>query len=372
MRTVYVVLSGAAAASTTAATASAAEVERATSTIGRRLSAAHKARLQAMAREVQSQGTLHAGTLGPDIQAAVGDRCAVTTWSRDGFGHQLAAALSCEAWAMANASYVYLRSNHTALEHHPSNASTLLGWLNQKGGTAIQRQPLNVPEAKYHGSCPNNKVIPPCSPGVITVCDSCFEFVAPELAERLRIREVLAASLRERVAASFDHGENCPLGRSHVCIHLRGQGNPGARTTSLVTSMFAERDAARQRQKRFPATWWRRALSAAANAVGTRDHALVAGALRVAVHTNSKALASNIFGNLSTLDDGTPIQMRTTDETHSLLLLLHELFFCCDALVISESSLSWVAALGTRAVVVASTPTESRIGFQYQGIVVPR
>jgi hypothetical protein len=135
--------------------------------------------------------------------------------------------------------------------------------------------------------------------------------------------------------------------------------------------MFAERDAARQRQKRFPAAWWHRALTAAAGALGSAAPRSPE-ALLVSVHTNSKALASTIFGNLSRLADGTPIQLRTFDESFPLLQLLHELLFCCDALVTSDSSLSWVASLGTRAVVVASTPSESHIGFHHQGIVVPR
>jgi len=349
-----------------------------TSTLGRRLHAQHTSRVQATARLVQSLGTLHATTLNPDIQAALGGRCGLTTWSRDGFGHQLAAALSCEAWAMANASYIYVRSNHTALEHRPSNASTLLGWLNRHTGSAAeQHQPLSVPEAKYHSNCPKkvspsgDLVLPACSPGIITVCDNCFGFVAPERAEQLQIRKRLAAKLQQSVAASFDHGEACQSRRSHVCIHLRGQGDPGPRTTKDVTSMFAERDAARQRQKRFPAAWWHRALTAAAGALGSAAPRSPE-ALLVSVHTNSKALASTIFGNLSRLADGTPIQLRTFDESFPLLQLLHELLFCCDALVTSDSSLSWVASLGTRAVVVASTPSESHIGFHHQGIVVPR
>ena len=350
-----------------------------TSNLGRRLHAGYTSRVHATARLVQSLGTLNATTLNPDIQAALGGRCGLTTWSRDGFGHQLAAALSCEAWAMANASYIYVRSNHTALEHRPSDASTLLSWLNRHTGSAAeQHQPLSVPEARYHSNCPKkvspsgDLVLPACSPGIITVCDSCFGFVAPERAEQLQIRQRLAAKLQQSVAASFDHGEACLSRRSHVCIHLRGQGDPGPRTTKDITSMFAERDAARQRQKRYPAAWWHRALTAAASALGSAARR-PPEALLVSVHTNSKALASTIFGNLSRLADGTPIQPRTFDESFPLLQLLHELLFCCDALVTSDSSLSWVASLGTRAVVVASTPSESHIGFHYRhGIVVPR
>ena len=82
--------------------------------------------------------------------------------------------------------------------------------------------------------------------------------------------------------------------------------------------MFAERDAARQRQKRFPAAWWHRALTAAAGALGSAAPRSPE-ALLVSVHTNSKALASTIFGNLSRLADGTPIQLRTFDESFPLL-----------------------------------------------------
>ena len=89
-------------------------------------------------RGISGGGGGGGGSSSSHIQAALGGRCGLTTWSRDGFGHQLAAALSCEAWAMANASYIYVRSNHTALEHHPSNASTLLGWLNRHTQAALQ------------------------------------------------------------------------------------------------------------------------------------------------------------------------------------------------------------------------------------------
>lgn len=324
------------------------------------------------AHAVRLLGTVNVSTLSADIQAAVGQRCALSTWSRDGFGHQLAAALSCEALAMANKSYAYVRSNHTAFEHHPSNASTLLAWLNRFGsGTGLQKQPLSVPEARYHSNCLPSRV-PPCSPGVITVCDSCFGFVSPELAERSHIRQRLAAKLRRSVAATLENGEGCPSRRVHICIHLRGAGSPGVRTTRLITSLFAEREAARQRLKRFPAPWWRRALEVAAKAIQDpgRTAVIPQAPLRVVVHTNSRGLAASIFANVSTLDDGTHVQIRTSDENTPLLEMLHELIFCCDSLITSESSISWVAALATKAVVVSPSATEPHIGFKLHGVTV--
>ena len=50
--------------------------------------------------------------------------CHLTSWSADGFGHQLAAALSCEALALAFPSrYRYSRSRHTRMEHAPVDAA---------------------------------------------------------------------------------------------------------------------------------------------------------------------------------------------------------------------------------------------------------
>ena len=89
-----------------------------------------------------------------------------------------------------------------------------------------------------------------------------------------------------------------------------------------------------------------------------------------AAHTNSRGLAASIFANVSTLDDGTHVQIRTSDENTPLLEMLHELIFCCDSLITSESSISWVAALATKAVVVSPSATEPHIGFKLHGVTV--
>ena len=332
---------------------------------GRRLSWQHL-----KPRSIESLPT---DAISSDIRDATGGgRCAITSWSRDGFGHQLAAALSCEALAMANESYVYLWSNHTALEHHPSDADVLLGFLNHQSASTMQRYPISVPEGRYHANCPGTGTevrLPPCSSSAVTVCDSCFGLVSPEIAGRLQIRERIAARLRQRVAAITGAGMTCPHRRSHVCVHLRGQGDPGLRKTRVVTSLYAERDAARKRQKKFPASWWRRAIEVAAVEARRSAHhgrpQVVQQAVRISIHTNSRVLAKETFGHLSELADGTPLSIHTSNETFPILELLQEFFFCCETLVVSESSLSWVAALGTEATIIASKPSEAHIGFRY-------
>ena len=65
-----------------------------------------------------------------------GGVCHMTAWSTDGFGHQLAAALSCEAVALAFPSrFQYVLSRHAAVEHAPPDAPALLALLNPPGDT---------------------------------------------------------------------------------------------------------------------------------------------------------------------------------------------------------------------------------------------
>jgi hypothetical protein len=339
--------------------------------LGRRLAAA---------RRPPHPRALPSGTL-----ATTENRCPLTTWSRDGFGHQLAAELSCVALTMLNSSYVYVRSNHTALEHKPADAAALLQMLNGGGGEN-RNGPVSVPEAKYHQACPSRAhgvaQLPPCEgPDSLTVCDSCFGMVDPDQAERAQVRRRLAAQLRRRVLAAVGlHGrEGCLADSFDVCVHLRGPGDPGLRTSRIVTSMYAERDAALKRQKRQPAAWWRRALQVGMEAAG-RQRSGDRGATseppsrrRVLIHTNSRSLANETFGDLSALvaSGGAPLDVRISDEKVPLLLVLHELLFCCSTLVVSESSISWLAALGTRAHIVSASEIEPHLGFRFGGEVVP-
>jgi len=59
-------------------------------------------------------------------------------------------------------------------------------------------------------------------------------------------------------------------------------------------------------------------------------------------------------------------------EQTELLVVLHELLFCCDTLVVGDSSLSSAAAMATQARnVVAATPFDLQLGFKHEIVIEP-
>lgn len=326
---------------------------------GRRLAGSARRRLSSRAWKLLSAPVW----VPPALKSAVGGRCALTTWGQDGFGHQLAARLSCEALAMVNRSYVYLPSAHTSMEHRPADAAALLGVLNRPrdAGTPLMR----VPPRRYHLNCEPRRGPPRCVAGRFTVCDACFGML-PAGAASAATRPRLAHRVRRAVAAAGANGTACAA-RASVCVHIRGIGDPGPREAySGKTSDFAERENVRKRFVGLPAEWWRRAVELAA-AGGP-------AAPRVVVHTNSLSLADAVFGARGEHAlPGSRASLHVRTREHSVLGLLHELIFCCDQLVVEPSSaLSTVAALATTArAVTSSEPVNKAFGFAYDRVLPP-
>ena len=159
---------------------------------------------------------------GSPVTRAMSPPCSLTSWSSDGFGHQLAAALSCEALALQNTSYRYRVAEHTMLEHDPGRRETadLLDLLNH-GST----QPVKVLRKKRYGCgcAADGRCAPPaCVPGFVSVCDNCFGTVDMTTPEGEQLRARLAVSVRRRVKqrAPGRAGLQCQH-RSDVCLHVR-------------------------------------------------------------------------------------------------------------------------------------------------------
>ena len=159
------------------------------------------------------------------------------------------------------------------------------------------------------------------------------------------------------------------------------------------TSFKGERESLYRRT--YPPSWWQRAVELALNA-SARAHALdddswtpstsdrAAGQSRttkkisdplIVVHTNSVPLANATFGPMFGPFDaagggawaarGLSLAVRGADTP--LLSVLHELIFCCNALVVGTSALSSAAALTTLAEgVYGRTPRDIHFLFKYR------
>ena len=66
------------------------------------------------------------------------------------------------------------------------------------------------------------------------------------------------------------------------------------------------------------------------------------------------------------------MNVQILDKKAPLLLVLHQLLFCCSVLVVSESSLSWLAALGTQAHIVSASEIKPHLGFRFGEVVLLR
>ena len=213
--------------------------------------------------------------------------CTISTWSADGFGHQLLAALSCRALAMVeNSTYRYRASRHTELEHGPADEAVLLTMLHED-----HEEPLTVKPAPYFKNCnglrptgmpvfhgnTNPPARPKCVPGQNVVCDNCFNMVdfSKEFVVHQRLAQDLRAQLRRHNTGSGGGGghharrwQECSR-RADVCVHFRvphvvHSGNFTSRaqhTTPMAELMNMKR-------RMFPHSWWRAAVALAAVVFG--------------------------------------------------------------------------------------------------------
>jgi hypothetical protein len=317
--------------------------------------------------------------------------CNITSWSGDGYGHQLSAALSCEALALiAPSRYEYVRSRHTLIEHNPPDADELLDFLNTDGGLSPSAPSADVdPHAGYHQSCNAEKkgAWPPCrnghGRGLRVVCDNCWATASDELnlANQPTVHDELARRVRRRLRhamraaraaastsshASREHTPSTPLAevdadpmcaaRYHVCAHVRGVNNNASGLNAGVTVSLGEHQSVRRRLH--PPSWWRRALRLAVSEATPPTLSP-----SVLVHTNDERLATSYFthsssgGSTSALlagsdagaDAWTDARLTVRGPSTPLMRVLADLVFCCDALIIGVSALSSAAALATHA-----------------------
>ena len=359
---------------------STAEASTATSLLGTCQTAACT-RHEAQQREHQREPEFTSKRLLPSSGQPTESQCQLTSWGQDGFGHQLMAIMSCEAYAMKNASYEYVSSNHTALEHSPPDVKGLLRFLNRWHGAGANDEPSRQVRSgiRYHGNCPAERP-PPCHPGRLTICDNCFSHIQLRRDARGRaIQQELAERLRKSVAKAVAGGGSCAR-RSDVCVHFRGVGSPGEKKAGLmVTSMAAERSDVWRRMRARPSPWYLQAIDEATK-IAVRSgnaataHSRVGGALKVTVHTNHLEWAHDIFlaeaMKTNRTLSGKPIELIIADVNTSLLSMLHELLFCCDTFIDGDSALSSLAALGTLAKsVISSKPWNDELGFAYDRVI---
>ena len=139
------------------------------------------------------------------------------------FGHQLSAALSCEAYALKHPAFRYVRSRHLELEHSPLEAARLLDFVNFDGGLAAgadAEPPVAVRPARYHGQCNGDtRKRPKCQQGKLVVCDNCYSMV--DLPQEPAIRAELVRRIRARLARAAGGGAETCARRYDVCAHVR-------------------------------------------------------------------------------------------------------------------------------------------------------
>lgn len=302
-----------------------------------------------------------------------GSKCILTSWGQDGFGHQLMGRLSCEALASLNSSYAYARARHTSLEHAPPDAAALLELLNSPSGNEAHETSLvDVPHGrKYQQNCGwdiHHRVPtrPLCVPGQITLCDNCFEAVrlAGDKKEGA-IRRRMAEWLRARIAAASSQGTSCAQ-RFDVCVHVRGVGSPGARSSKAVTSLLAERDNVRRRMRRRTKAWWLEAMGVAAElALGgdTTQRPL----LQVLAHSNGEEVRG-IMANVTAVR-GRPVELHFANRSTPIMQMLHDLVFCCNAFVDGDSALSSAVTLATLGRTVSNLARSKELGIEFSRIV---
>jgi hypothetical protein len=309
--------------------------------------------------------------------------CNLTSWSGDGFGHQLAAAIACKLLSVSEPKYQYFPSEHFELEHTPAEPDALSGFLNTlflPSGTA----PAKVPFGRYHPTCDggaNYKRHPPCSPGKPTICDNCYRMVPLGEARTREASNHVIQSFRSHLSishmmhtmSSHPHLRNATPGRERchhraaVCVHQRGVGKIGHFPGRKHTPQWAEVDSVRRRS--YPAEWWLRGVR---TALAEYEHA-GRQASKVVVHTNDVGLANRTFGEM--LDGqrfGRPdISLHVSGPDVSLIEMMHQMVFCCHTLLVGRSSLSSVISYATMAEsTFSSYKADEHLPFTYR--VIPR
>ena len=235
----------------------------------------------------------------------------VTSWSSDGFGHQLMAMLGCQAAALSK-NRTYVPSVHTRLEHSPPNATQLIDFLtNFPAGRAAPAPLADIDKPRF----------PDCAEiRGVQVCDHCFGrafsttgcSATPAMSRY--IHGVLLRRMHTSLRAAFP-GRSCNLReKDSLCVHWRQKA--GWESMSWI------------RRRVYGKTTLTRMIS---DALRNMTNATLV------VYTNADASDTSL----------TLPHVRSDDENP--LSILFEFAFCCDGVVLSNSALSALIGFATNA-----------------------
>ena len=126
--------------------------------------------------------------------------CLISSWSFDGFGHQLINIVRCQEYALQY-NYTFVGTQRTHMEHKDPDKSKLLELLTTISG----KERYQVPHRRYHDrTCGIG-----CDP--ISLCDECHS--TPNANIRRRIARTLCASI------PMNRTVSCPV--RYACFHVR-------------------------------------------------------------------------------------------------------------------------------------------------------
>ena len=238
----------------------------------------------------------------------------ITSWSSDGFGHQLMAMLGCQAVALSQNRTRYIPSVHTRMEHDPPNATLLLGFLSSFPAGREAPAPMADMEKPRFPDCVQTRGV--------RVCDHCFGrsfgtlgcSVAQPMPQRTHatLLHRMHASLRSAFPGRSCQARNDRL-RERLCVHWRQKA--GWESRNWVKNRV------------FPKS----TLTTMIRAVQRN----MTNTTSVVVYTNVDASDSQL---------SLP-HLRSADENP--LSILFDFTFCCDGIVLSNSALSAVIGFAT-------------------------
>ena len=238
----------------------------------------------------------------------------ISSWSSDGFGHQLMAMLGCQAVALSQNRTRYIPVVHTRMEHSPPNVTELLHFLSSFPAGREAPAPMPDVEKPRFPDCVQTRGV--------RVCDHCFgrSFGTMGCSRALSMPQRTRATLLHRMHASLRSafpGRSCPArGETEtLCVHWRQKAGWESRNwiknrvfpKATLTTMIRE----------------------------VQRNMTSASATSVVVFTNADASDSQL-----------PLpHVRSADENP--LSILFEFTFCCDGIVLSNSALSAVIGFAT-------------------------
>jgi hypothetical protein len=130
--------------------------------------------------------------------------CTISSWSFDGFGHQLMSIVKCKEYALQN-NLLFVGTKKTHMEHHDPDKSILLGLLSTISG----KEHYHVHPQRYHNHiCGMNCTV---SSTPLSICDSCTSHPDAD------IRKNIARTLCTNVPKT----RRVTCHKRYACFHVR-------------------------------------------------------------------------------------------------------------------------------------------------------